>query len=67
GIVLVGDGKEYFEGVKLSDRFDYPRSEVILEITENGKAIPYYQIEPLYIQKSIAEINWERRMKGEGK
>ena len=65
GIVLVGDGKEYFDGTKLSDNFDYPRPEIILKITEEGKAIPYYEIEPLYIQKSIAEINWERRKKVE--
>jgi len=67
GIVLVGDGKEYFDGMKLSDNFDCPRPGIILDITENGKAIPYYEIEPLYIQKSIAEINWERRLKSERK
>ena len=66
--VVVGDGKDLFSFRKALDYFDYPLPEVLIDLTmENSeKAIDYTQVKPLYVQKSIAEINFERRIR-EGK
>jgi len=43
----------------------YPRAEALCElaapILERGEAIPVALLEPLYVRRSDAEINWERR------
>ena len=61
--VVVGDGKELFNFEKLPDFFDYPLPEVLLDMTvkNSERAVDYTQVKPLYIQKSIAEMNFERR------
>ncbi len=63
--LLVGDGKEYFEALKAPDRFDYPEPETLSQIVfeRRNEGVPYTELEPLYLQKSIAEINWEKRRK----
>ncbi|PLV56976.1 tRNA (adenosine(37)-N6)-threonylcarbamoyltransferase complex dimerization subunit type 1 TsaB [Thermotoga sp. SG1] len=42
--------------------------KVLVEETEKafkeGRFVHYYEIEPLYLQKSIAELNWERKRGG---
>jgi tRNA threonylcarbamoyladenosine biosynthesis protein TsaB len=43
----------------------YPRSEALCELAapllESGEAMPLDMIEPLYVRRSDAEINWESR------
>ncbi|MCD6550971.1 tRNA (adenosine(37)-N6)-threonylcarbamoyltransferase complex dimerization subunit type 1 TsaB [Thermotoga sp.] len=34
------------------------------KMLKEGKLVHYYEIEPLYLQKSIAELNWEKRKGG---
>jgi tRNA threonylcarbamoyladenosine biosynthesis protein TsaB len=65
--LLVGDGKELFEGHRAPDYFDSPDPHVLLNLTmERMKdAVDYLEVKPMYVQKSIAEINYERRMKDE--
>ncbi len=65
-LFIIGDGKEDF-GVALGE-FDYPTAEALDQyVTENWENQKnYWEIKPLYLQKSIAELNWERRVKGEG-
>ncbi len=61
--ILIGDGKELFEGIKAGDVFDFPNPLVLLDMTKAGEAVDYTEVKPLYVQKSIAEINYERRMR----
>lgn len=61
--ILIGDGKEFFEFEKAPDFFDYPSPEVLIKMTIDRDGVDYTEVKPLYVQKSIAEINYERRMK----
>ena len=61
--ILIGDGKEFFKFEKAPDVFDHPNPEVLLRMTLEREGIDYTEVKPLYVQKSIAEINYERRMK----
>ncbi len=61
--VLVGDGSNLFEGEVSPEWTWFPTPEVLLQETKNrvSEAVPFTEIEPLYVQKSIAELNLERR------
>ncbi len=61
--VVVGDGKELFNFRKFPDYFDYPLPETLIDLTirNSNRAVEYTRVNPLYIQKSIAEINFEKR------
>ncbi len=65
--ILVGDGKELFQGARASHHLDFPIPEVLIDATleHAEEASQFFEIEPLYLQKSIAEINWERRRRDE--
>ena len=64
--VLMGDGAELFEGEKAPETLWYPTAEVLLHEMKrrSDRAVPHWEITPLYVQKSIAELNLERRKRG---
>ncbi len=66
--IVVGNGKDLFDFGKLPDYLDYPIPEALIDLTvkNSERAVDYTEIKPLYIQKSIAEINFEKRSR-EGK
>ena len=61
---IVGDGAEYF-GRELPEIYDFPEpfklGLLVEQEIESGNFVE--KVEPLYIQKSIAEINFEKRNK----
>ena len=69
--VVVGDAAHMFESVALVGKkeLQYPRGEFLLhEVMQNFKANVVrkpHEVEPLYLQKSIAEMNLEKRLKGQ--
>ncbi|HCO98055.1 MAG: Peptidase M22 glycoprotease [Thermotoga sp. 50_1627] len=68
--ILVGDAAHMFESVARIGKkeLQYPRGEFLLnEVVENLKANVVrkpHEVEPLYLQKSIAEMNLEKHLKG---
>jgi tRNA A37 threonylcarbamoyladenosine modification protein TsaB len=38
--------------------------DVAVEKFSGGDTIKYSSLEPIYLQKSIAEINWEKKSEG---
>ncbi|APT73980.1 peptidase M22 [Thermosipho melanesiensis] len=64
---LIGDAAEFF-GEKLPDVFDYPVPKMLgMFVEEEIKKKNFVdKVEPLYIQKSIAEINFEKRQRKDG-
>jgi tRNA threonylcarbamoyladenosine biosynthesis protein TsaB len=71
-VLLVGNGMQVYEKelavrhVELADAdAHHPRADVLCELAiprfEREETIPVAQLEPLYVRRSDAEINWERR------
>ncbi|ANQ53924.1 peptidase M22 [Thermosipho sp. 1063] len=64
---VIGDAAEFF-GKKFPEFFDYPQPErlgmLVEKEIENGNFVD--KVDPLYIQKSIAEINFEKRHRKDG-
>lgn len=67
--IFAGDAKNLFEyrGELVPDELEIIRGELLLkEALENfrrGLILEPHQVEPMYLQKSIAEMNLERRLK----
>lgn len=66
--IVIGDGADFFEERGFLDTiFNYPSPERLLFVLQkeiqNGNFTE--KIQPLYLQKSIAEINFEKRRRGE--
>jgi tRNA threonylcarbamoyl adenosine modification protein YeaZ len=66
--IVIGDGATFFEERgTLDDIFNYPTPERLLFLLEHeveeGNFVE--KIQALYLQKSIAEINFERKKRGE--
>lgn len=66
--IIIGDGTDFFEERGFLDTiFNYPSPERLLFVLQkeiqNGNFTE--KIQPLYLQKSIAEINFEKRRRGE--
>ncbi len=61
--LIMGDGREFFEGMKVPDTFDTPIPEVLIDLTLKNleRAVNYLNVKPLYVQKSIAEMNFEKK------
>ncbi|KHC90680.1 hypothetical protein Mc24_07113 [Thermotoga sp. Mc24] len=59
--------KEFSPKIILKD-YIFISPAVLVEESESlfreKKTIHYYEIEPLYLQKSIAELNWEKKKRG---
>ncbi|AMW33104.1 tRNA (adenosine(37)-N6)-threonylcarbamoyltransferase complex dimerization subunit type 1 TsaB [Fervidobacterium islandicum] len=72
-LLLLGDGAEYFKdyGIVFEQptysQYNFPsvRNLYLLTIEEiaNGNFVDALHIEPLYLQKSIAELNFEKKLK----
>ena len=64
--ILLGDGADLFDGDRTIEELWYPLPEILLKLTLERleSAIDYTEVKPLYVQKSIAEINYERRARG---
>lgn len=65
---VIGDGSVFFEEKYILDStFNYPSPDRLLFILEKEiqKENFVETIQPLYLQKSIAEINFERKRRGE--
>jgi tRNA threonylcarbamoyl adenosine modification protein YeaZ len=69
--IVVGDAANTFESVAVvgKEELQYPRGEFLLhEVMENFKTNVVrkpHEVEPLYLQKSIAEMNLEKRLEGQ--
>ncbi|SHH55940.1 tRNA (adenosine(37)-N6)-threonylcarbamoyltransferase complex dimerization subunit type 1 TsaB [Thermosipho atlanticus] len=65
--IVIGDGSEFLEDNGLKDDFNYPSPERLLYVFEREIESENFAetVQPLYLQKSIAEINFEKRRKGE--
>lgn len=65
--VFLGDGAEFFRTVTVLQDWDLPRADNLAILVkgkiEAGQFVDL--VEPLYLQKSIAELNFEKR-KGQG-
>ncbi len=57
--VLLGDGSVLFDGEKAPEWSWYPLAETLLHetISRVKEAVRFTEIKPLYVQKSIAELN----------
>ena len=70
-VLLVGNGALVYHGELgeigevASGATQYPRAEALCEMAagmiDRGEATPLMLLEPLYVRRSDAEINWERR------
>ncbi|RDI91400.1 glycoprotease family protein [Thermosipho africanus Ob7] len=60
--VVIGDGAEYFGG-NLPEIYNYPEPSRLGYLVEKEIEVENFveKVEPLYIQKSIAEINFEKK------
>lgn len=67
--MFVGDAKKLFEpyGKVCPDELQMLRGELLIaeavENYKNGKAFEPHRVEPLYLQKSIAEMNLEKKLR----
>ncbi|MEJ5228615.1 MAG: tRNA (adenosine(37)-N6)-threonylcarbamoyltransferase complex dimerization subunit type 1 TsaB [Pseudothermotoga sp.] len=65
--IVAGDGKEFFKEIAKisSDEVEKIRGEIlakeVLRKAQEGVLVKPYELEPLYLQKSIAEMNFEKR------
>jgi tRNA threonylcarbamoyladenosine biosynthesis protein TsaB len=67
-LFLDGEIDPMFDGFKISqvERYDPSiMSEVAVEKFSGGDTVKYSSLEPIYLQKSIAEINWEKKSEGQ--
>ncbi|AEH51116.1 tRNA (adenosine(37)-N6)-threonylcarbamoyltransferase complex dimerization subunit type 1 TsaB [Pseudothermotoga thermarum] len=68
--MIVGDAKKFFLDVaKLApDALENINAQILIEeveaLTKNGSNFEPALVQPLYLQKSIAEINFEKRKQG---
>ncbi|MDD3680264.1 MULTISPECIES: tRNA (adenosine(37)-N6)-threonylcarbamoyltransferase complex dimerization subunit type 1 TsaB [unclassified Mesotoga] len=66
-LFLDGDMDPEFDGFRIShvERCDPSvMRDVAVEKFSGGDTIKYSSLEPIYLQKSIAEINWEKKSEG---
>lgn len=65
--IIAGDAKHHFEGLGMicSDELESIKGEIlateVLEKIKDKIIIEPHELEPLYLQKSIAEINFEKK------
>jgi len=67
-LFLDGDMDPLFDGFRISQVKQYDPSimrDIVVDKFSNGDTMKYSSLEPIYLQKSIAEINWEKK-KSEG-
>lgn len=68
--IFVGDAKDFFKnyGEVVPSELEVLRGELLLKETlrnfEKNLVLEPHQVEPMYLQKSIAEMNLEKRLKG---
>lgn len=66
--IFVGDAKNLFkhQGEVVPDELEFIRGELLLkealESFKKGLILEPHQVEPMYLQKSIAEMNLEKRL-----
>ncbi|MBO8161658.1 MAG: tRNA (adenosine(37)-N6)-threonylcarbamoyltransferase complex dimerization subunit type 1 TsaB [Thermosipho sp. (in: Bacteria)] len=65
--IVIGDGAEILEKNSFPEFFNYPTPERLLYLVEKEIQNENFveKVQPLYLQKSIAEINFEKKRKGE--
>jgi tRNA A37 threonylcarbamoyladenosine modification protein TsaB len=63
--VCIGDGAEFFEQRLESTDYNFPSARKLFKLTveEIEKANFVELVEPLYLQKSIAELNFEKKQR----
>lgn len=63
--ICIGDGAEFFDCRLNTNEYNYPSSKNLLKLVfkevEKNNFVNF--VEPLYLQKSIAELNFEKRQK----
>jgi len=69
-VLFLGDGSELFTNSPLNTEYNLPSARNLYLLTneeiEKGNFIDANSIEPLYLQKSIAELNFEKKQKAKG-
>lgn len=65
--ICIGDGAEFFDCTLNTSEYNYPSAKKLLQVflKEIEKNNFVDNVEPLYLQKSIAELNFEKRQKKE--
>ncbi|HDP76993.1 MAG TPA: tRNA (adenosine(37)-N6)-threonylcarbamoyltransferase complex dimerization subunit type 1 TsaB [Mesotoga infera] len=67
-LFLDGEKDPLFNGFRISEVKRYDPSimrDIAVEKFSGGETTKYSSLEPIYLQKSIAEINWEKKSEGE--
>jgi len=67
-LFLDGEKDALFDGFRISEVKRYDPSimrDIAVEKFSGKDTTKYSSLEPIYLQKSIAEINWEKRSEGE--
>lgn len=67
--VTLGDAAPLFSSRSEPSEWDFPSARTLYLVARRGIAAENFVglVEPLYLQKSIAELNFEKRARGEGR
>ncbi len=63
--IFIGDGAQFFDEILEDEDINFPSSRNLFKlVSEEIKLSNYVEyIEPMYLQKSIAELNFEKRLR----